>query len=383
MDYTEFQSKFPEEQWFKVVAYDPVKQQFFRRNLFFTVDSVTTDHVPFKPFGECRAGGIYFASLKHIDLYCDIKDYGEWVAPVTFVSKSNGIPTRFYLEQNKAKANQIVLGQPIPLKQFCFDYIHRNHGLFSVAAKYGYENVVQLGLESGVVGDPSAQANGAIRQASENGHIEVVRLLLTDPRVDPSALDNYAIRFASQNGHLDVVRLLLTDPRVDPSPRDNYAIRWVSEIGHLEMVRLLLTDPRVDPSARDNEAIRLASKNGHVEVVRLLLTDPRVDPSAQDNQAIYGASYNGHVEVVRLLLTDPRVDPSAQDNYAQANGAIRQASENGHLDVVRLLLTDPRVDPSAQDNYAVRWAKRNGHDEVVQLLLTDPRVSLPNMTPKP
>jgi hypothetical protein len=271
MDYTEFQSRFPDEQWFKVVAYDPVEQQFFRRDLFFTIDSVTTDPIPFNPYGECRAGGIYFALLKDIHLYCDIQDYGQWVAPVSFVPESNGIPTRFYLEQNKAKANQIVLGQPIPLKQFCFDYLHRNHELFSVAAKCGYKNVVQLGLESGIVGDPSAHANGAIRLASQNGHAEVVRLLLLT-RVDPSALDNYAIRFASQNGHAELVRLLLTDPRVDPSTRDNYAIRWASENGHLEVVRLLLTDPRVDPSAQDNYAVRWAKRNGHDELVQLLLT---------------------------------------------------------------------------------------------------------------
>jgi hypothetical protein len=284
MNYTEFQSKFPEEHWFKVVAYDPVKQQFFRRNLVFTVESVTTDPVPFNPDGECRAGGIYFASLKDIHIYCDVNEYGDWVAPVTFVPKSNGVPTRFYLEQNKAKANQIIIGKPIPLKQFCYDYLERNHELFIIAAAYGYENVVQRGLELGV--DPSAQNNLAIRracrdalaEASENGHVEVVRLLLTDPRVDPSAQNNYAICGASENGYLKVVRLLVTDPRVDPSTLDNYAIRFASQNGHAGVVRLLLTDPRVDPSARDNEAMRWASKNGHVEVVRLLLTDPRVDP---------------------------------------------------------------------------------------------------------
>jgi hypothetical protein len=313
MDSTEFQSKFPQEQWFKVVAYDPVKQQFFRRNLFFTIDSVTTDPVPFNPDGECQAGGIYFALLKDIHRYCDVKNYGDWVAPVSFVPKSNGIPTTFYLEQHKAKANQIVLGQPISLKQFCFKYIHRNQELFSVAARYGYENVIQLGLE----------------------------LLIY----------NYAIYWASQNGHAEVVRLLLTDPRVDPSVRGN------EEICH--------------------DALAKASQNGHVEVVRLLLTDPRVDPSALNNYAIRFASQNGHVEVVQLLLSDHRVDPSAHDNYA-----IRWTCYNGHAEVVRLLLSDPRVDPSAQDNYAVSLASRNGHAEVVRLLLTDPRVSLPNMTPK-
>jgi hypothetical protein len=39
-------------------------------------------------------------------------------------------------------------------------------------------------------------------------HVEVVRLLLADPRTDPSAWNNYAIRLASENKHKEVVELL-------------------------------------------------------------------------------------------------------------------------------------------------------------------------------
>jgi ankyrin repeat protein len=145
--------------------------------------------------------------------------------------------------------------------------------------------------------------------------VSLVRLALEN-RVDPSTNDNYAIRRASANGHVEVVRLLLSDDRVDPSATDNYAIRRASANGHVEVVRLLLSDGRVDPSARNNYAIQFSSSNGHVEVVRLLLSDDRVDPSAGNNYAIQFASANGHVEVVRLLLSDGRVDPSARNNYA-------------------------------------------------------------------
>jgi hypothetical protein len=39
----------------------------------------------------------------------------------------------------------------------------------------------------------TAENNTAICNASQNGHAEVVMLLLRDPRVDPSARDNAAI----------------------------------------------------------------------------------------------------------------------------------------------------------------------------------------------
>jgi hypothetical protein len=87
-------------------------------------------------------------------------------------------------------------------------------------------------------------------------------------------------------------------------------IMSASRSGHVQVVKLLLSDKRVDPSAGDNRAIKNASINGHVEVVKVLLSDPRVDPSAGNNDAIRRASENGHVEVVKLLLNDSRVKKS-------------------------------------------------------------------------
>ncbi len=155
--------------------------------------------------------------------------------------------------------------------------------------------------------DMSFDINWPIKWASADGHTEVVKLLLEDPRVDPSAQDNYAIIVASQFGHLEIVKLLLKHPRVYPGDSNNLAIGYASENGHIEIVKILLGDPRVDPSADRNYAIRLASENGHTEIVKLLLEDQRVDPGDYRNSAIKWASGNGHVEIVKLLLNDPRV----------------------------------------------------------------------------
>lgn len=127
--------------------------------------------------------------------------------------------------------------------------------------------------------NPTTDADGAIRYASENGHTEVVRLLLQDDRVDPSAYMDYAITCSAENGHVEVVGLLLQDSRVDPSAFDNYAIRRAALNGHSDVVNLLLRNGRVDPSAEDNEAIKIAAQKNHLDVVRILLNDERVDPS--------------------------------------------------------------------------------------------------------
>lgn len=149
--------------------------------------------------------------------------------------------------------------------------------------------------------------NDAVKNASRNGHLEIMKILLADKRVNPSVDNDYAIRMAAENGHLEVVKLLLADNRVDPSAGDNHAIQMASWDGHSGVVKLLLADGRADPTAADNEAIKLASSNGQIGVVKLLLADGRANPAASDNEAIKLASENGHTEVVKLLLTDKRV----------------------------------------------------------------------------
>jgi len=87
--------------------------------------------------------------------------------------------------------------------------------------------------------------NDALIDAVKKGQTSVVKMLLGC--VDPSANYNYAIRKASENGHLDIVNMLLAEQRVDPSAYDNYAICAASHHGHLLVVRVLLADSRVDP----------------------------------------------------------------------------------------------------------------------------------------
>jgi hypothetical protein len=58
---------------------------------------------------------------------------------------------------------------------------------------------------------------------------------------------------------------------VDPSSRNNYFVRLASSKGFAEIVKLLLTDPRVNPSVKDNEALFNAVRNGNIETVKVLM----------------------------------------------------------------------------------------------------------------
>ena len=54
--------------------------------------------------------------------------------------------------------------------------------------------------------------------------------------------------------HPDVIEALIQYPTFDPSYKHNQLIRWASSNGHINLVRKLMEDPRVDPSDLNNAA---------------------------------------------------------------------------------------------------------------------------------
>ncbi|KAI9350726.1 ankyrin repeat-containing domain protein [Obelidium mucronatum] len=226
--------------------------------------------------------------------------------------------------------------------------------------------------------NPSIQKNRALRWAARSGHLEVVRLLISDGRCDPTDDDNYACQCAAESGEMEILELLLNIPAqesfagtVDPSANDGYAIKLASRHGHALVVERLLQDPRIDPSVNLNEALRNASENGHAPVVHLLLQHDKVDPGVLGNRPLKDAARLGHSEVVNLLLQDARVNPALGPRTP-----LFFACSAGHAAIVKRLLEDGRISPGERHNEALWKAAENGHDEVVTILMADERVTL-------
>jgi len=78
------------------------------------------------------------------------------------------------------------------------------------AAERGYTDLVR---DNVMKVDPTIENNRAIRDASFNGHIEIVKYLLSNPLVDPNAENSDALLSAIANGHTDIVQLLIADKR--------------------------------------------------------------------------------------------------------------------------------------------------------------------------
>jgi len=132
---------------------------------------------------------------------------------------------------------------------------------------------------------------------------------MTKKYIPLTARDAHEICFACKRGEFDnVLNLLTNDPELDICVEDNYPFRIACENGHLEIVKLLMLYKCINPSAHDNYAFKRAALNGHLDVVKYLLENcPSVDPTAENNYAIRWAAHCGHYEVVDLLAKNERV----------------------------------------------------------------------------
>ncbi|KAJ3280518.1 hypothetical protein HDU76_009165 [Blyttiomyces sp. JEL0837] len=193
--------------------------------------------------------------------------------------------------------------------------------------------------------------------ACERGHLAVIKFLLNLHKTDQITIDfdkfnHHAIREASSNGYLEIVKILL-ELNLDPSLQQSKALRSACINGHMDIVKLLLSTNKVDindVTMNDNQVFWKACGNGHIDVVKFLLGYPNlnVDPGAKDNAAIRLAAEGGYLELVKFLCGVPGVDPSACDNDAVFRASCEDSS---FPDVVEFLLTVPGVGMYGDDHY--------------------------------
>ena len=119
---------------------------------------------------------------------------------------------------------------------------------------------------------------------------------------------------------------------------------------HIQVVLLLMSDPRVDVNLSDDNgmtALYYASREGDSEIVSILLANPNVRCNVSDRWGITPlmiAAWKRHTLVVEMLL--PRVNPKMTD-WVEGSTALDYAIDGGRFDynipVLELLLADHRV----------------------------------------
>ena len=213
-----------------------------------------------------------------------------------------------------------------------------------LAAMYGYvESANRMISNNSTEPNPSdIYGITPIYLAAQNGHLEMVRLLMTLTTNPNGAINDgrTPIHQAVTYGHLEIIQCLMTST-TNPNIADLSGwtpIHTAAGHGYLEIVQLLMTST-TNPNVADNSGetpIHLAAANGHPEIIKLLMT-LTTNPNIADNDGwtpIHSAAFYGHLETVRLLMKTTN-NPNAPDNLGRS--AENLASQRGHHDIVRML----------------------------------------------
>ncbi len=158
-------------------------------------------------------------------------------------------------------------------------------------SKEGRITQVAIALELGAKGN-----NVALKLASRNGHLEVVKYII-EQGADIHIDDDEALKLASR-GHLDVVKYLL-EQGADIHIDDDFPLIEASAYGYLEVVKYLVSQG-ANIHAQDDDAMIIAIIRGHLEIVKYLVSQG-ANIHAQNDAAMGWAKHNGHSDIIDYL----------------------------------------------------------------------------------
>ena len=293
-----------------------------------------------------------------------VEAHGNTVRALKLQLKSKGFGGRFQLKFLNGSAemqDDEVLVPPLDLNLVSLTFLPFDESetkTFIEACGAGRLGEVETRLQK--LQDPNAPDAAvwwtALHSAAENGHLEVVRLLLeAGAFCDQATTDDGTtpLILAALEGHLEVARLLLeAGASCDKAATDDgsTALIQAAEDGHLEMVHLLLEAGASCDQAKTSDGttpLIFAAQNGHLQVVRLLLLAGASCDKARTSDeatALILASFNGYFGVVRLLLhlevARLLLEAGASCDMARTSDgatALDCAAQSGHTEIVRLL----------------------------------------------
>ena len=241
------------------------------------------------------------------------------------------------------------------------------------------------------ISDPSRE----LLRESKRGNFTGVELILkncnnTDINVVDYSVDYYGgtpLILASNNGHLDVAKLLLNEEGIEVNKAKWYdgtfALYLACHLNHFKIVEILLKRDDIDVNKREDDgktSLYRASSDGHPDIVKLLLKSEKIDINiASYNHGrtpLYKASQKGRSQVAKLLLQRSEIEVNAADfdEYTPLN----IASEEGRSEAVKLLLSHPQTDVNwdAKGVTSLWLATDQGRTEIVQLLLDHPGIDV-------
>lgn len=169
------------------------------------------------------------------------------------------------------------------------------------------------------------------------GNIQLLKVLIENPSLDPGANNNEALRNAAYFNRIEAVELLLT--KLDPRKDQNEAFVLAVQQGHHDLIIIMLRDDRVDPTSDGrNLAWTAAIRNNDLIAVKILEAHIPIPPIdfALRYCIMKGDSYN---DMFQLLTPHPIADIDFAMNRAIAVGRtfmIKHLMGDGRLHVIVL-----------------------------------------------
>jgi ankyrin repeat protein len=265
------------------------------------------------------------------------------------------------------------------------------------AAEEGHLEVVKMLLAAGATVNSGDARNGqtALMRAAAGGHVEVVKLLLGRQDIDlnrTTSTGHSALMLACMNGRTDVVRRLLDAGAavnlVSPVGGET-ALICAAEQGHVDTVSHLLGCHGIDidrPDVVGNNALNTAAHNNKPDVVACLLgagADVNFVNSLNGLTALMWAATNGCVEVVKILVRQPGIDIHMTDTYGCC--ALHFAAGfSACPDTVAALLAAgaPINSVTSNNDTPLNLAAHYGQTDAVRLLLVQPGIRVDTFSVK-
>jgi ankyrin repeat protein len=201
----------------------------------------------------------------------------------------------------------------------------------------------------------------ALHQAAQNGHDQVVALLLEHG----ACIEAISLIMAAEGGHLKVMEILLkngANPDAQSEDCQHSALRQAAQEGHYQVVKLLLENGANpdQPSTNRFTPLMITSENGHSSIASLLLAHhANVDATTQNNHALTSlmiAAIHDKAQVIPVLL-NAGADLSAR---SLGDTALMLTAEYGKRDAAISLLTTIRgCNHESIKNYFTVWLVQN------------------------
>eukprot|EP01032_Pedospumella_encystans_P014205 gene14205-16331_t len=171
---------------------------------------------------------------------------------------------------------------------------------------------------------------GRLREAAKNGDTQIIQTIFSKSAgesINSQDINgNSALMLGAEEGHTDVVRMLLNNHQVNSKLEDKAgwtALMCATSKNNCDIVKLLLDHEDTElhmANLHKNRALRSASEKGYSAIVKMLLTSSGVDvnlPNMHGRTALMYAAQSGHTETVQALLASPNIGLHIRDQVGR------------------------------------------------------------------